>query len=143
MSFSLTGGYLPISLPPSTAIDIIPFTSHICSFQGLQPSHITCGLHPSSVDTLVDVHGRSCNFPFFHPREALLVGCQVTALSLFSCGVLLLPPPAEVVLHGVGLVHLSHVQWLPIHKGMPISDVTRRSQFWWRTHHHPCWFITS
>ena len=77
--------------------------------QGLQPHHITCGLHPSSVDTPVDIHSRSCNFPFFHTREALLVGCQVTALPLSSCGILFLSPLTEVVLHGVGLVHLSHV----------------------------------
>ena len=38
----------------------------------------------------------------FHPREALLVGHQVTALPSFSCGALLSSPPMEVVLHGVG-----------------------------------------
>ena len=53
---------------------------------------------------------------FFHPREALLVGHWVTTLSLFSCGILLLPPPAEEVLHRVGLVHLSHV-----HDGCPYT----------------------
>ena len=90
-------------------IDIIPSALHMCSFQSLQSNHITCGLHPSSVDALVDVHGRSCNFPFFHPREALLVGNQVTTLPLSSCGVLFISLPTEVVLHGVGLVHLSHV----------------------------------
>ena len=34
----------------------------------------------SFVDAPVDVHGRSHNFPFFHPREALLVSHQVTTL---------------------------------------------------------------
>ena len=111
-------------------------------FWGLQPLHVTCGLHTSSVDAPVDIHGRSCNFPFFHPREALLVGHQVTALPLSSCGILFLSPLTEVVLHGVGLVDLSHVWWLPIHKRMPISDATIRSQFWWRTHDLPCWFVT-
>ena len=53
-------------------------------------------------------HGRSCNFPFFHPREALLVGHLVTTLPLSSCGILFSSPLTEVVLHGVGLVHLSH-----------------------------------
>ena len=74
-------------------------------------SHITftCGLHPSSVDAPVDIHGRSCNFPFICPREALLVGCQVTALPLFSCDIHFIPPLTEVVLHGVGLVLLSCV----------------------------------
>ena len=83
----------------------------------------TCGLHLSSVDAPVDIHGRSYNFPFFHPRETLLVGCWVTTLPFFSCGILSFPPPVEVVLHGVGLVHLSHVWWLPMHKGTPISDM--------------------
>ena len=74
----------------------------MCSFQGLQPNHFTCGLHLSSVDAPVDIHGISCNFLFFHPREALLVDCQVTALPSFSCGILFPSPPTEVGLHGVG-----------------------------------------
>ena len=61
------------------------------------------------MDALVDVHGVSHNFPFFHPREALLVGHQVTTLPFFSCGILFSSPLKEVVLHRVGLVHLSHV----------------------------------
>ena len=129
-------------LPASMGIDIVPSALCTCSFQGLQPHHITWGIYPSSVDTPVDVHGRSCNFPFFHPREALLVGQWVTTLPLFSCGILFLSPFAEVVLHGVGLVHLSHVWQLPMHKGMPISNMMRRSWFWWRTCDLPCWFIT-
>ena len=80
--------------------------------------------------------------PIFPPREALLVGHQVTDLPLSSCGILFLSPLTEVVLCGVGLVHLSHVWQLPIHKGMPISNAMRRSQFWWRTHDLPCWFVT-
>ena len=81
----------------------------MCSSRGLQPNQFTCGLHPSSVDTPVDIHDSSHNFPFFHPREALLVGHWVTALPIFSCGVLSSSAPEEVVLDGVGLVHLSHV----------------------------------
>ena len=54
------------------------------------------------VDALVDIHGISHYFPFFHPREALLVGHWVTALPLFSCGVLFSSPLTEVVLHGAG-----------------------------------------
>ena len=138
-------GHIPCGvhyLPASTGIDVSPSALCMCSFQGLQPHHITWGLHPSSVDALVDVHSRSHNFPFFNPREALLAGHWVTTLPLLSCGILLLSPLTEVVLHGVGLVHLSHVWWLPIHKGTPISDVTR-SGFQWRTHDLPCWFVTS
>ena len=130
-------------LPASMGSNITPSALCTCSFQGLQPHHITCGLHPSSVDSLVDIHGRSCNFLFIHSREALLVGHQVTTLPLFSCGIYFLPPLTEVVLCGVGLVHLSRVWWLPIHKGMPTSDVMRRSQFRWRPHDFPCWFATS
>ena len=108
-------------LPASMGIDIIPSALHTCSFLSLQPNHFTCGLHPSSVDAPVDVHSRSHIFPFFHSTEVLLVGCRVTALPLFSCGILFSLPLTEVVLHGMGLVHLSHVWWLPIHKGMPTS----------------------
>ena len=86
-----------------------PSALHTCPSRGLQPNHFTCGLHPSVVDAPVDIHDPSSNFPFFHPREALLVGCWVTALPCFSCGILSSSPPKEVVLHGVGLVHLSHV----------------------------------
>ena len=53
-----------------------------CSSGVQQPDHLTCGLHTSSVDTLVDVHDPSRNFSFFHPWEALLVGCWVTALPI-------------------------------------------------------------
>ena len=77
--------------------------------------------------------------PVFHPREALLVGHWVTTLPLSSCGILFLSALTEVVLHGVGLVHLSHVRQLPIHKGMPISDVMGRSWFQWKTCYLPCW----
>ena len=72
--------YLPVSM----GIDVIPSALCTCSFWSLQPDHFTCGLHPSLVDALVDIHSVSHNFPFFHPREALLVGYQETALSLFS-----------------------------------------------------------
>ena len=115
---SSVNGSIPLLvhyLPASMGIRCHPSALHMCSSRGLQPNHFTCGLHPSSVDAPVDVHDPSHNFPFFHPREALLVGCQVTALPCFSCGVLSSSPPKEVVLHGVGLVHLSHVWWLPIH----------------------------
>ena len=127
-------GHIPVGLyylPASPGIDVVPSALHMCSFWGLQPHHLTCGLHPSSVDTLVNVHGRSHNFLFFHPREALLVGHQVTALPFSSCGVLFFSPLTEVALCGVGLVHLSCVWQLPIHKGTPVSDAMR-SWFWWR-----------
>ena len=107
---SSVSGSIPLPvhyLPASTSYRCPPSALHMCSFQGLQPSHFTCGFHPSSVDALVDVHGPSHNFPFVHPREALLVGHWVTTLPSFSCGVLSSSTPMEVVLHGEGLVHLS------------------------------------
>ena len=94
---------LPIHYPPaSMGYRHHPSALCTCSFQGLQPNHFTCGLHPSSVDVPVDIHSPSHNFPFFHLREALLVGHWVTALPSCSCGVLLSSPSMEVVLHGVG-----------------------------------------
>ena len=80
-----------------------------CSSGVQQPNHFTCGLHPSLVDGPVDVHNPICNFPFFHPWEASLVGRQVSALPFCSCGIITSSPPKEVVLQGVGLVHLYHV----------------------------------
>ena len=84
--------------PASMGSNVGPSALCTSSFHSLQPHHVICGLHLSSVDAPVDVHGRSCNFPFIHPREALLVSCQVTALPLFSCGAHFLPPPTEVSL---------------------------------------------
>ena len=75
-----------------------PSALHTCSSRGLQPKHFTWGLHPSSVDALVDVHYPSCNFPYFHPWEDFLVGRQVTALPFCSCGIISASPPKEVVL---------------------------------------------
>ena len=164
LSFLLTWGYLPITLPPLLCLALPTMTQFHewlhSSWGSLSASinrhwcHSLCltymflprfaatsrylGLHPSSVDALVDIYSRSCNFPFFHPREALLVGHQITALPLFSCVVLFLSPLVGLVLHGVGLVHLAHAWWLPIHKGMPSSDAMRRSHFWWRTHDLLC-----
>ena len=99
-------------------------------------------LHPSSVDALVDIHGRSLNFLLIHPREVLLAGLWVTALPPLSCGVIVISLPLEVGLHGVGLVNLSHAWWMPILKEMPTSDVTRRSQFQWRMHDLLHWSVT-
>ena len=93
-------GCIPLGVhypPASTGIDVIPSALCMCSFWSLQPNHVTCGLHPSLVDAPADIHGRNPNFPFFHSREALLVGCWVTTLPLSSCGVLSFSPPMEVV----------------------------------------------
>ena len=87
---------------------VIPSAKCTCSFQCLQPHHVTWGFHPSSVDAPVDVHGRSCNFLLIHPREVLLAGHWVTTLPLLSCGIIIISLPLEVSLHGVGLVHMSH-----------------------------------
>ena len=96
--------YLPASMAlTSFPLPYIHVPSKVCSHITL-PEVFTCLLWM----LLVDIHSRSHNFPFFHPREALLVGCWVTTLPLFSCGIHFFSPLTEVVLHGVGLVHLSH-----------------------------------
>ena len=94
----------------SMGSNIIPSAKCTCSFQHLQPHHITRGLHPSSVDAPADIHSRNHNFCFLliHPREVFLAGHWVTTLPILSCGIILLSPPVEVGLCGVGLVHLSH-----------------------------------
>ena len=86
-----------------------PSALHTCPSRGLQPKHFTWSLHLSLVDAPVDVHDSSHNFPYFNPWEAFLVGHWVTALPFCSCGIISASPPKEVVLQGVGLVHLSHV----------------------------------
>ena len=126
----------------STGSDITSLAKCTCLFLCQHPHHIIWDLHPSSVDTPADVHRRSHNFPLIHPREVLLAGCWVTALPLLSCGIIVISLPLEVGLHGVGLVHLSHARWMPIHKGTPTSDVMRRSWFWWRMHDLLHWSVT-
>ena len=124
---------LKTSIPPPNACD--PADIHC-------PLHITWSLHPSSVDALADVHGRSCNFPLIHPREVLLAWCWVIARPLSSHGIISLSLPLGVGLTGVGLVHLSHAWQTPTHKGMPVSDAMRRSQLQCRMCDCPCWFVT-
>ena len=82
-------------------------------------------------------------FPLIQPREVFLAGCWVTMLPIFSCGVISISPPMEVGLCGVGLIHLSHACQTPTYKGMLTCDAMRRSWFWWRMHHLPCWSVTS
>ena len=65
-------GCIPLGVhypPASMGINIIPSALCMCSFWGLQQHHITCGLHPSSVDAPVDIHGISHNFPFSIPGK--------------------------------------------------------------------------
>ena len=82
------------------------------------PLHVTWSLHPS----LVDTHGRSCSFPFIHPREVFPAWCWVIARPLSPYGVVSLSLPLEVGLTGMGLVHLSHAGQTPTHRRMPVSD---------------------
>ena len=107
------------------------------------PQHITLSLHPSTVDAPVDINGRSHSFPLIHPREVILAWCWVITRPLSSCGVFLLSLPLGVGLTGVGLVHLFHAWWTPTHKGMPLSDITRRSQLWCKMCDCLHWSVTS
>ena len=103
---------------------------------------IAWNLHPSSVDAPVDIHRRSHNFPFIHSREVFLSWHWVITRPLSSCGIVLLSLPPGAGLTGVGLGHLSHAWQTPMHKGMPASDATKRSQLWCRMHEIPCWSFT-
>ena len=129
--------------------DIYPSTKHMwscqpfCQWRHPHPLHVTWNLHPSSMDALVDIHGRNHSFPLIHPREVFLAQHWVVTRPSSSSGVVLLLVPPEVGWTGVGLVHLSHTWWTPIHKGMPVSDNTRRSQLQYRMHECPCWSFTS
>ena len=127
----------------SMGSDVIPPAKCMGSVRLSCLLHITWSLHPSLVDALADIHGRSHNFPLIHPREVLLDGHWVTAQPLFSCGIILASLALQVGLPGMGLVHLSHPWQTPIHKGMPTSDAMRRSQFWWRMHDCLHWSSTS
>ena len=73
----------------SVGSDIIPSAKHMWSIRLPCLLHITWSHHPSSVDALADVHGRSHNFPLIHPMEVLLDWHWVTAQPLFSCGIIL------------------------------------------------------
>ena len=128
---SSVSGIIPLLdhyLPASMGIDIVPLPyihvpSEVCS-------QITLPVvfpHPQC--TLQWMSMYKPQLPVFPLMEALLLGHWVTTLSSFSSGILFSSPLTEVVLHGMGLVHLSHVWQLPIHKGIPTSDAMRRSQF--------------
>ena len=104
--------------------------------------YITWNLHPSSVDVPVDVHGRSCSFPFIHPREVILACCWVITRPLSSCGIGLLSLPPGVGLTGVGLVHPSCTWQTPTCKEMPASDAMKKSWLQCGTCDLPCWSFT-
>ena len=84
----------------------------------------------SSVDVVVDVHGRSHNFLLIHPREVLLALCWVIARPLSILGIFSQSLSSGVGLTGVWLVHQSCAWQTPTNKGMPVSDVMRNRLQW-------------
>ena len=106
------------------------------------PLHVSWSLHVSSVDDLVDVHGRSHSFSSIHTREILLAWHWVITRPLYSHGIVLLSLPLGVGLTGVELVHQSHAWQTPTQRGMPVSDMMRRS--WLQCRMCDClhWFTT-
>ena len=104
LSFLLTWGVLTCVTPPLLGLALPTMT------QFHEWLHSSWGSLSASINRhcCYSLHLTCMFLPSSHIREALLVGCQVTALPLFSCDILFLSPLAEVVLHGVGLVHLSH-----------------------------------
>ena len=111
------------------AKDVCPSTKCMRSCRHPLPLHVTWSLHPSSVDTpvdtQVDIHGKSHNFPLIHPREVWLAYFWVNARQLSTHGVILLSFPLGFGLTEVGLLYLSHAWWTPKHKGTPVSDAMR------------------
>ena len=103
-------------------VDVYPSTKHMWSCQSFCQQrhpwllHIAWNHHPSSLDALADIHERSHGFPFIHPWEVFLAWCWVIARPLSSCGIVSLSLPLGVGLTGVGLVHLTHAWWMPMHK---------------------------
>ena len=86
-SLQSNGIYGLTSIPSPNAYDPV---GHSVRWWCPCPLHITWNLHPSSVDALVDVYGRSCSFPFIHPKEVFLAWHWVIARPLSSCGIVLL-----------------------------------------------------
>ena len=58
----------------SMGSDVISSAKHMWSSRCSCLLHITWSLHPSSVDTLVDVHGRSHYFLLIHPGKSYWPG---------------------------------------------------------------------
>ena len=139
-SMSSHGGH-PVCYPMApTGWDIYPSAKCIWSCRHSCPLHIIWSLHPSSVDALVDVHGRSHSFPFIHPREVFLAWCWVIGRPPSPHGIVSLSLPLGVDLTRLGL---SHTWQTPTNKGMPASDLTRMSQLQCRTHDCLHWSVTS
>ena len=84
------------------AEDVYPSAKCMWSCRHPLPLHITWSLHPSSMDAVVDIHGRSHNFLLIHTREVLLAWCWSVTIPLSSSGVLLLSLPLGVGLTGGG-----------------------------------------
>ena len=99
-----------------------------CPRRHPHPVHITWNVHPCSVDTPVDVHGRSHSFLFIHPREVFLAWCWVMARPFSSCCIVLLSLPPGVCSTGVGLdTSVLYLADTCTCKGMPPSDAMRRN----------------
>ena len=95
------------------AEDIYPSAKCMWSCRHPLPLHVTWSLHPSSVDAVADIHGRSHTFPLIHPREVLLAWCWVITRPLSTYDLISLSLPLGVGLTGVGLVYLSHAWQTP------------------------------
>ena len=141
-SISSHGGCSVCYLMASTGWDVYPSAKCMQFCRHPLPLHITWSHHPSSVDAPVDIHRRSHSFPLIHPREVFLAWHWVISRPLSSHGVVSMSLPLGVGLTGVDLVHLSCAWWTPTHKGMPVSDTTRRSQLWCKMCDCLHWSIT-
>ena len=141
-SMSSHSGHSVLYPMASMGWDVYPSTKCTWSCRHPLPLHITWSLHLSSVDAPADIHGRSHSFLLIHPREVLLAWCWVIARPLSSYDEVLLSLPLGVGLTGVALVHLSYAWQTPTHRGMPVSDMMRRSLLWWRMHECPHWSVT-
>ena len=110
-------GTCPVSYPmASMGWDIYPSAKFMWSCRHSHPLYITWSPHLFSVDAPVDVHGKSCSFPFIHPGEVFLTRCWAITRPSSSCGVVSLSLPL-----GVGLTG---------------------SQLWCRMHDCLCWSVT-
>ena len=108
--------------------DIYPSAKHMWSCRHPIQLQVTWSLYPSSVDALVDVHGRSHSFPLIHYREVFLAWCWViyhkTIIFLWH-SFALTPLGNRLNWGGAG----TSVPYLAdIHtQGNTVSDATRRS----------------
>ena len=142
-SMNSCGGHSVCYAMASMGWDIYPSTKCMWYCRHPLPLHVTWSLNLSSVDALVDIHGRSHNFPLIHPMGSLpglMLGDHQTTIFLWH-SLTVTPPGSRLYWGGAGT---SVPCFMDIHTQRNTSFwCDEESQLQCRTHDCPHWSVTS